>query len=274
MVKILLPKADPKRPTPPTPSPSPSPTPTTARRALWLSGRSFSNQPTCYSLSSRTAASRSGIHQRHRTGCGSGSPRAPAGMTARWRFDRQAQGRDRQLWRGLRDPRRARRRLCRALLVPHPAAPAAGRRGGDAVHRDPCPRGHDPPVRLPLATRSASGSACSRPSRASAPRWRSASSPSSTPAALATAIATGDKASVARAPGVGPSSRPRIVAELKDKAPAFGAVDPALIRARRRRSRTGSAPRPGHRRRLGPRQSRLRPGPGLGRRRRRAPGGG
>jgi Holliday junction DNA helicase RuvA len=50
------------------------------------------------------------------------------------------------------------------------------------------------------------------------------------PGALATAIATGDKASVARGPGVGPKLAARIVAELKDKAPAFGAVDPALIR--------------------------------------------
>jgi Holliday junction DNA helicase RuvA len=50
------------------------------------------------------------------------------------------------------------------------------------------------------------------------------------PAGLATALATGDKASVARAPGVGPKLAARIVAELKDKAPAFGAVDPALIR--------------------------------------------
>jgi len=48
--------------------------------------------------------------------------------------------------------------------------------------------------------------------------------------ALATAAATGDKAAVARAPGVGPKLAARIVAELKDKAPAFGAVDPALIR--------------------------------------------
>jgi Holliday junction DNA helicase RuvA len=50
------------------------------------------------------------------------------------------------------------------------------------------------------------------------------------PGSLATAIATGDKASVARGPGVGPKLAQRIVAELKDKAPAFGAVDPALIR--------------------------------------------
>jgi holliday junction DNA helicase RuvA len=48
--------------------------------------------------------------------------------------------------------------------------------------------------------------------------------------ALASAIATGDKASVARSPGVGPKLAARIVAELKDKAPAFGTVDPALIR--------------------------------------------
>jgi Holliday junction DNA helicase RuvA len=50
------------------------------------------------------------------------------------------------------------------------------------------------------------------------------------PGGLATAIATGDKAVVARGPGVGPKLAARIVAELKDKAPAFGVVDPALIR--------------------------------------------
>ena len=50
------------------------------------------------------------------------------------------------------------------------------------------------------------------------------------PGALATAIATGDKSSVARGPGVGPKLAQRIVAELKDKAPAFSPVDPALIR--------------------------------------------
>jgi Holliday junction DNA helicase RuvA len=50
------------------------------------------------------------------------------------------------------------------------------------------------------------------------------------PGGLATAIATGDKASVARGPGVGPKLAARIVAELKDKAPAFSPVDPTLIR--------------------------------------------
>ena len=47
---------------------------------------------------------------------------------------------------------------------------------------------------------------------------------------LGTAIATGDKASVARGPGVGPKLAQRIVSELKDKAPAFAGIDPALIR--------------------------------------------
>lgn len=48
------------------------------------------------------------------------------------------------------------------------------------------------------------------------------------PGALATALATGDKAAVARAPGVGPKLAQRICAELKDKAPAFGHVDPGV----------------------------------------------
>ncbi|HEX5868381.1 MAG TPA: Holliday junction branch migration protein RuvA [Beijerinckiaceae bacterium] len=50
------------------------------------------------------------------------------------------------------------------------------------------------------------------------------------PGSLATAIATSDKASVSRGPGVGPKLAARIVAELKDKAPAFAVVDPGLIR--------------------------------------------
>jgi Holliday junction DNA helicase RuvA len=48
--------------------------------------------------------------------------------------------------------------------------------------------------------------------------------------ALATAIGTGDKATISRAPGVGPKLAARLVAELKDKAPAFGPVDPNVIR--------------------------------------------
>jgi Holliday junction DNA helicase RuvA len=47
---------------------------------------------------------------------------------------------------------------------------------------------------------------------------------------LATAVAMRDKASVARSPGVGPKVAERIVTELKDKAPKFTALDPAVIR--------------------------------------------
>jgi holliday junction DNA helicase RuvA len=45
------------------------------------------------------------------------------------------------------------------------------------------------------------------------------------PAELTQAIALQDKATVARAPGVGPKLAARIVAELKDKAPAPGIAD-------------------------------------------------
>ena len=49
------------------------------------------------------------------------------------------------------------------------------------------------------------------------------------PAELANAIALRDKAAVSRTPGVGPKVAERIVTELKDKAPAFASVDPALV---------------------------------------------
>jgi len=49
-------------------------------------------------------------------------------------------------------------------------------------------------------------------------------------AELANAIALGDKAEVARTPGVGPKLAQRIVVELKDKAPAYTSVDPAVVR--------------------------------------------
>jgi holliday junction DNA helicase RuvA len=49
------------------------------------------------------------------------------------------------------------------------------------------------------------------------------------PGELATAIATRDKAMVARTPGVGPKVAERIVTELKDKVPAFADVDPAMV---------------------------------------------
>ena len=47
---------------------------------------------------------------------------------------------------------------------------------------------------------------------------------------LATTIALQDKAAIARAPGVGPKVAMRIAAELKDRAPLFADVDPALAR--------------------------------------------
>ena len=50
------------------------------------------------------------------------------------------------------------------------------------------------------------------------------------PADLASAIAMRDKATVARTPGVGPKVAERIVTELKDKAPAYTDIDPALVR--------------------------------------------
>src|SRR6266567_3402389 len=50
------------------------------------------------------------------------------------------------------------------------------------------------------------------------------------PAELASAIAMRDKAMVQRAPGVGAKVAERIVTELKDKAPAYADIDPAVIR--------------------------------------------
>ena len=50
------------------------------------------------------------------------------------------------------------------------------------------------------------------------------------PADLASAIALRDKAMVARTPGVGPKVAERIVTELKDKAPKYADLDPAVAR--------------------------------------------
>jgi holliday junction DNA helicase RuvA len=49
-------------------------------------------------------------------------------------------------------------------------------------------------------------------------------------AELATAIATRDSAAITRTPGVGKKLAERIVLDLKDKAPAFGNVDPAVVK--------------------------------------------
>src|ERR1044072_1126048 len=50
------------------------------------------------------------------------------------------------------------------------------------------------------------------------------------PSEIACAIAMGDKAAIRRAPGVGPKVAERLVIELKDKAPAYSDLDPAVIR--------------------------------------------
>jgi len=50
------------------------------------------------------------------------------------------------------------------------------------------------------------------------------------PVDLASAIAIGDKAAIQRAPGVGAKVAERIITELKDKAPAYTGIDPAVIR--------------------------------------------
>ena len=49
------------------------------------------------------------------------------------------------------------------------------------------------------------------------------------PSELASAVAMRDKAMVARSPGVGPKVAERIITELKDKAPAFTNIDPAVV---------------------------------------------
>lgn len=80
------------------------------------------------------------------------------------------------------------------------------------------------------------------------------------PEALASAIATGDKGAISRAPGVGPRLAARLAAELKDKAPAFAPIDPALV-ALTGAVEDGAAPAGGGCR-LRPGQSRLPAGPG------------
>jgi len=88
---------------------------------------------------------------------------------------------------------------------------------------------------------------------------------------LASAIAMRDKAMITRAPGVGPKVAERVVTELKDKAPAYSSLDPAVVRLsgaleERRAPRPVAARRPF----LGAGQSRLRAAAGGGGRRRRA----
>jgi Holliday junction DNA helicase RuvA len=59
---------------------------------------------------------------------------------------------------------------------------------------------------------------------------------------LASAVALQDKAAIAKAPGVGPRLAARITAELKDKMPALGAVDPAVARLSGEEPERGTPP--------------------------------
>ena len=138
-----------------------------------------------------------------------------------------------------------------------------GRRGGDARDRNLCARGPDPAVRLHERHRARMvPPAADRAGRRRQGRARRARH--ARPADLATAIAMRDKATVARTPGVGPKVAERIVTELKDKAPAYADVDPALVQL------SGAldekrAPRPVTRRDFRAGQSRLRSAAGGGR---------
>ena len=90
------------------------------------------------------------------------------------------------------------------------------------------------------------------------------------PGDLASAIAMGDKAAIRRAPGVGPKVAERLVIELKDKAPAYSDLDPAVIRLSGAVNDEARAAA-GARRGLGAGQSRLRPAAGRRRHCRRQP---
>ena len=84
------------------------------------------------------------------------------------------------------------------------------------------------------------------------------------PADLASAIAMRDKATVARTPGVGPKVAERVVTELKDKAPKYADLDPAVVRLAGAVDEQARAAA-GRRRGLGAGQSRLWSAAGRGR---------
>ena len=109
------------------------------------------------------------------------------------------------------------------------AGAAGAGRARDALDRDLCARGPDPAVRFHQRHRArmvppaADRAGRRRQGRAVGAR-HAASPPNSR-----RAIAMRDKAMVARTPGVGPKVAERIVTELKDKAPAFADIDPAVV---------------------------------------------
>src|SRR2546423_927043 len=74
------------------------------------------------------------------------------------------------------------------------------------------------------------GSRLLQPGRGVGPRVALPTLSTLKPADLASAIAMRDKAMVARSPGVGPKVAERVVTELKDKAPKYADIDPAVVR--------------------------------------------
>ena len=115
------------------------------------------------------------------------------------------------------------------MLVPHAAKPAAGRRSGQPRHRD---AGREDAIRL-FGFISDSERVWFRllqSVQGVGAKVALAILGVLAPGDLASAIALQDKAMVARAPGVGPKLAARIVAELKDKAPAFGGIDPNIAK--------------------------------------------
>ena len=106
------------------------------------------------------------------------------------------------------------------------AASAARGRAGGARDRDAGARGRDPALRLSQASPSATGSGCLQSVQGVGAKVALALLSTLSVDDLASAVAGQDKATIARAPGVGPKLAARIVAELKDKAPDLGGVAP------------------------------------------------
>ena len=107
--------------------------------------------------------------------------------------------------------------------------PPAGRRG-DAVDRDLCARRPAPAVRFHDRRRAREWFRLLQTVQGVGAKVALAVLGTLKPADLASAIAMRDKAMVARTPGVGPKVAERIVTELKDKAPTYTNIDPALVR--------------------------------------------
>ncbi len=143
--------------------------------------------------------------------------------------DRQAQGHRRQLRRGQHHPRRQRRRLSGALLGAHACRRCRRRARRRRLSIETYVR--EDQIRLFGFASDAEREWFRLLQTVQGVGAKVALAVLGTlkPAELATAIATRDKAMVARTPGVGPKVAERIVTELKDKVPAFADIDPAVV---------------------------------------------